>query len=51
VGQSLAAGESLFTVHANDRNQLEAARRRLLAAVTWSNSVVTAPPHTLKIIE
>jgi thymidine phosphorylase len=51
VGQSLAAGEPLFTIHANDQGQLETARRRLLAAVTWSDSAVVAPPHTLKIIE
>ena len=51
AGQTLAAGEPLFTVHANDRAHLEAARQRLLAAVIWSDTAVAAPPHTLKIIE
>jgi pyrimidine-nucleoside phosphorylase len=51
VGQGLAAGEPLFTIHANDRDKLEAAKNRLLAAVNWSDEPVAIPPHTLKIIE
>lgn len=51
VGAQLAAGDPLFTIHANAQNKLNAARERLLAAVAWSDTPVDAPPHTLKIIE
>jgi pyrimidine-nucleoside phosphorylase len=51
VGARLAAGDPLFTVHAHERGRLEAARQRLLTAVTWSDAAVPIPPHTLKIIE
>ncbi|MEW5960864.1 MAG: thymidine phosphorylase, partial [Chloroflexota bacterium] len=51
VGSRLAEGDPLFTIHANERGRLEAARRRLLAAVAWSDTPVEPPPHTLKIIE
>jgi thymidine phosphorylase len=43
--------DPLFTIHANDRARLEAARQRLVAAVAWSDTTVAASPHTLKIIE
>jgi pyrimidine-nucleoside phosphorylase len=51
VGDRLAEGESLFTIHANEPGKLEAARQRLLAAVAWSDAPVEPLPHTLKIIE
>ncbi len=51
VGAQLTAGDPLLTIHANDRDKLEAARKRLLAAVSWSDTPVAAPSHTLKIIE
>ncbi|MCQ3980028.1 MAG: pyrimidine-nucleoside phosphorylase, partial [Anaerolineae bacterium] len=51
VGAQLAQGDLLFTIHANDPAKLEAARQRLLAAVAWSETAVSAPPHTLMIIE
>ncbi len=51
VGMRLAAGDPLFTIHANAQDKLESTRQRLLAAVTWSEMPVAAPPHTLKIIE
>lgn len=51
VGAQLTQGEPLFTIHASAQNKLEAARQRLLAAVTWSDTPVNVPPHTLKIIE
>lgn len=51
VGMRLAAGDPLFTIHANAQDKLESARQRLLAAVTWSETPVAVPPHTLKIIE
>jgi len=51
VGMQLAAGEPAFTIHANNRANLETARERLLAAVTWSDAPVPVPPHLLGIIE
>ncbi len=51
VGAQLTQGEPLFTIHASAQNKLEAARQRLLAAVTWSDTPVNVPSHTLKIIE
>ena len=51
TGAHLAKSEPLFTIHANDQGKLEAARQRLLAAVTWSDTAVAEPPHILKIIE
>ncbi|NJN95833.1 MAG: hypothetical protein HC875_17875 [Anaerolineales bacterium] len=51
VGDRLTEGDPLFTIHANDPAKLEAARQRLLAAVIWSEAAVTAPAHTLMIIE
>jgi pyrimidine-nucleoside phosphorylase len=36
VGDFVAAGEPLFTVYANQREKLEAAKERLLAAHQWS---------------
>jgi pyrimidine-nucleoside phosphorylase len=51
TGAHLAKGDPLFTIHANDQAKLEAARERLLAAVAWSETAVSATPHTLMIIE
>lgn len=51
VGAQLAAGDPLFTIHANDRDKLEAAQQRLLVAITWRDTIVAAPPHILEIIE
>jgi pyrimidine-nucleoside phosphorylase len=51
TGVQVAAGDPLFTSHANTAGKLAAARDRLLAAVSWSDTPVSAPPHTLKIIE
>jgi len=51
IGDHLAAGKKLFTIHANDQAKLETARARLLAAVRWSDEPVERPAHTLKIIE
>lgn len=51
VGEQVAEGAPLFTIHANEQLKLEAARVRLLAAVTWSKTPVAASPHTLNIIE
>jgi pyrimidine-nucleoside phosphorylase len=51
IGAALKPGDPLFTIHANAPDKLHEAQERLLAAVSWSDSPVTAPPHTLKIIE
>jgi pyrimidine-nucleoside phosphorylase len=51
VGDAINKDEPLFTIHANDPAKLKAAGKRLLAAVTWSDQLVTTSPHTLKIIE
>jgi thymidine phosphorylase len=51
ISDFVQTGQPLFTVHANDPAKLVAAQTRLLAAVTWSDHPVPAPPHTLKIIE
>jgi thymidine phosphorylase len=50
VGDELAAGQPLFTIHAHSPNTLSAARERLLAAVNWSDDPITPPPHIRKII-
>ncbi len=50
VGDRLAQGEPLLTIHANVPDTLAAARERLLAAIGWSESPVTTPRHIRKII-
>lgn len=44
VGDYVGAGEPLFTIHANQSAALAEARRRLLAAHTWSETPVAALP-------
>jgi len=50
VGDQVAEGEPLFTIHAHSQDTLAAARKRLLAAVKWSDTPLTPPPHIRKII-
>ncbi len=50
VGDQLAKGDPLLTIHANSSDSLAAARERLLTAVRWSNEPVTFPRHIRKII-
>ena len=50
VGDWVGKRERLLTLHANDEGKLAEARRRLLAAIRWSDGPVTPPPHTYKII-
>jgi pyrimidine-nucleoside phosphorylase len=50
VGDRVAAGETLLTMHANDRERLAQAGRRLLSAFEWSDDPVTPPPQTRQII-
>jgi len=51
VGDRLAKGEPLFTLHANDKNKLEPAREHVLAAHTWSAKKVKPLPHFYGIIK
>ncbi len=44
VGDSLSAGEPVFTIHAADAARLAEARRRLLAALGWSDDPVEPLP-------
>ena len=50
VGDFVEAGKPLLTVHANSRASLEAAKERLLAAISWSDEPLSPPEHVLKII-
>ena len=50
VGDRVENGEPLLTIHANDEGRLDQARRRLLAAIRWSDEPVTPPPRTHRII-
>ncbi len=50
VGDEVAPGAPLFTIHAHSDDTLVAARERLLAAIQWSDASVTPPPHIRKII-
>lgn len=50
IGDHLTKGAPLLTLHANSDESLATAKERLLAAITWSDTPVEAPPHTLKII-
>lgn len=50
VGDFVAAGEALFTVHANDGVKLAAAKTRLLAAHQWSSEPVQPLPLFYDVI-
>jgi len=50
VGDQVAQGAPLLTIHANSAGALAAARERLLAAITWSQEPVSPPVHIRKII-
>jgi pyrimidine-nucleoside phosphorylase len=50
IGDKLAQGDPLLTIHAHSEETLSAARARLLAAIGWSDEVVTPPAHIRKII-
>jgi pyrimidine-nucleoside phosphorylase len=51
VGDCVQAGRPLFTVHANDEARLEAARKRLLDAVSWSETPVEPLPLFYGVVE
>jgi pyrimidine-nucleoside phosphorylase len=44
VGDKVQKGEPLFTIHANDESKLAEAREAVLAAHSFSDSVVTPLP-------
>jgi len=50
IGDYVKRDEPLLTIHANDGNRLAHARERLLAAYTWSEEPVQAPPLVYEII-
>ncbi len=50
VGQEVKAGETLFTVHANDEARLKDAKRQLLAAYSWADDRVEPPPLVYQVI-
>jgi len=50
IGDDVKRGEPLLTIHANDGDRLAQARERLLAAYTWSEKPVQAPPLLYEII-
>ncbi len=51
IGDYVKRGEPLLTIHANDGDRLAQARQRLLAAYTWSEEPVQAPPLLYEIIQ
>jgi pyrimidine-nucleoside phosphorylase len=50
VGDEIAQGDPLLTIHANQADTLAEARQRLLAAISWSQEGVTPAAHIHKII-
>ncbi|TEU22287.1 MAG: pyrimidine-nucleoside phosphorylase [Anaerolineales bacterium] len=51
VGDYVKRGEPLLTIHANNGHKLAQATERLLAACTWSEEPVQAPPLLYEIIQ
>ncbi len=51
VGERVARGEPLLTLHANDRAKFDAAKARLLAAYSFSDTPIRPPPLIHKIIK
>jgi len=50
IGDYVKKGEPLLTIHANDKQKLTDARRRLLDAYSWNDEPVECPPLVYKII-
>jgi pyrimidine-nucleoside phosphorylase len=50
IGDYVERGELLLTIHANDGHKVAQARERLLAAYTWSEEPIQAPPLLYEII-
>jgi pyrimidine-nucleoside phosphorylase len=51
VSDYVKFGDPLLTIHANDSDKLTQAQERLLAAYTWSEKPVQAPPLVYEIIQ
>jgi pyrimidine-nucleoside phosphorylase len=51
VGDKLAKGDLMFTIHANDRSKLEAAKVRLLEAHKWSDKACEPLPLFYGVVE
>jgi len=51
IGDYVKRGEPLLTIHANNGHKLAQAQERLLAACTWSEEPVEAPPLVYEIIQ
>jgi pyrimidine-nucleoside phosphorylase len=51
VGDYVKFGEPLLTIHSNDGDKRTQAQERLLAAYTWSEKPVQAPPLVYEIIQ
>jgi pyrimidine-nucleoside phosphorylase len=45
IGDEIAPGDLLVTIHANDREKLQQARSEILGALTWSDEPVQPLPH------
>ena len=50
VGDTVAQGDLLFTVHANDHTKAKAIGERVLAAYTWASGSVEPPPLVYEVI-
>ncbi len=50
IGDYVAEGEPLLTIHANDEGKIWGAQQRLLAAYEWSDDPVEAPPLIHKVV-
>lgn len=51
VGDQVSQGDVLFSVHANDAQKAEQAKRNLLDALAWSKKAVEPLPHSYGIVK
>ena len=51
VGDQLAEGDQVFTIHANDQGKADAAHADLLSALAWSDTAVEPLPHSYGIVK
>jgi pyrimidine-nucleoside phosphorylase len=51
VGDKVAAGDTLFTVHANDRGRCDEAQERILRAFAWTEGRTEPPPLIYEVID
>jgi pyrimidine-nucleoside phosphorylase len=51
VGDEVRAGDVLLTIHAGDEARYAVVHNRLLAAYSWAEGTVSAPPLVYKVIE